>query len=104
MGDFGCGDSDSMVYGLDWTHASSAAAGNAGNFLISLRNLNAIISFRRDSADGGLHKVQWVMASELDFSTTHGYQQFILERERDRFYQPHSVIQTDDGNILLIDD
>ena len=84
--DFGCGDADSMIYGLDWTHASSAAAGNSGNFLISLRNLNAILSFRRDS-EGGKHKVQWVIASELDFGATHGYQQFALEREKDRFYQ-----------------
>ena len=40
---------------------------------------------------------QWTLSSEL-------HSDFAFEKDADKFYQPHDVLQLPNGNILLIDD
>ena len=62
--------------------------------VVALRNLNTVVSLRRD----GDPALLWTLSSSLDSSD------FEFENDAARFYQPHSVSQLPNGNILLIDD
>ena len=89
------GPSQALVGVLDWVHVSSIAVGTEQNYLVSLRNLNTVISLRR----GGDKALLWTLSSSLDARSD-----FEFESDAAKFYQPHSVEQLPNGNIMLMDD
>lgn len=74
----------------DWTHANSISLGQRGNVLVSLKNINQVISLSPD-----LRMVEWRLGgpgSDFDFLD-----------ESDRFYGQHTPIELPDDRMLLFD-
>jgi len=63
---------------LDWAHVSSVAVGVENNYLVTLRNLNTVVSLRRD----GDAALLWTLSSSLDSRSD-----FDFAREEEKFYQ-----------------
>ena len=78
---------------LDWTHVSAVSVGTAGNYLVSLRNLDAVLSLHRNGSGRA-----WTLSSTDAIASD-----FAFERDEAKFYQPHSVAQLPDGDVILID-
>merc|ERR1719198_457657 len=89
------GPEAALVGVLDWVHVSSIAVGTEDNYLVTLRNLNTVVSLRR----GGDKALLWVLSSSLSDRSN-----FEFENDAAKFYQPHAVEQLPNGNILLMDD
>jgi hypothetical protein len=79
---------------VDYHHISSVSVGLDGDLLVSSRNLNTIFCFDA-KGDGNL---KWTLSSLA------GLSDFEFERDLDRFYTPHNVIQLASDKLLLIDD
>ena len=84
---------DWSIEAVEWSHASAAAPGIADNFVVAFRNLNLIISVGIDSGE-----IEWRLSSSLPSDFT------FANPVRSRFYNPHSVQQLMNGNIVLMDD
>ena len=96
----GCaGGINGTTSAIDWSHASSASRGTDSNYLVTLRNLDTVLSLHGDGSG-----VQWALSSSLDLAASHGYAQYALASPAARFYQPHHVSQTASGTLTLIDD
>ena len=58
----GCGDSTDSLSVLDWSHVSAISfASVQGVYIISLRNLDTVVSFAKDGSG-----VDWVLSSHAD--------------------------------------
>lgn len=79
---------------IEFHHISSVSVGPDENYIVASRNLDAVWSLRKDG--GG---VEWTLSSHTELASD-----FAFERDLDKFYQPHSALQLDNGNLLLIDD
>ena len=107
---------DESARAVEWLHASSAAVGADGNYLVTFRNLDMVVSLHRDGSG-----VQWIMTSQSGFVSQTDYPLYTLTGahggaglgdddgiawadENARFFEPHAVHQTADGTVLLIDD
>ena len=95
-----------LVEVLDWAHVSSVAAGVEDNWLVTLRNLNAVVSLRRNATasansnatatNATSSRLMWTLSASLPSD-------FAFENEDAKFYQPHSVEQLPNGDVLLLD-
>ncbi len=75
---------------VDWTHGNSITIGPRGNYVISLRHLNQILSI-----DKTFTKVEWRLGGpDSDYE---------FPNPGDRFYHQHSAYELANGNILLFD-
>ncbi len=99
---------------IEWSHASSAAPARngSGGFLVTLRNLNAVVALAANQSGGAL-TMDWVLspsiASDFTFERANASAAELAMRAevkaaRHGFFRPHSVRQLDSGNILLMDD
>ena len=79
---------------IEFHHVSSISVGRDDNILVSSRNLDTIWSLKRDGSG-----LQWTLSSHDEVGSD-----FAFERDLDKFYQPHAVIQLDNGNIVMMDD
>ena len=79
---------------IEFHHVSSISVGRDDNILVSSRNLDTIWSLKRDGSG-----LQWTLSSHDEVGSD-----FSFERDLDKFYQPHAVIQLDNGNIVMMDD
>ena len=92
---------------LDWSHVSSVNVGIDGNYLITARNLDTVVSVAKSSAASFLDdaaadskpSVQWVLSSTLTSLSN-----FTFENDNARFFEPHDVSQLPNGDVLFIDD
>ena len=80
------------VDGPEYHHVSSISVGRDANYLVAARELSTVWSLAHDGSGP-----QWTLSSEL-------HSDFAFEKDADKFYQPHDVLQLPNGNILLIDD
>lgn len=85
---------DSARNAIEFHHVSSISVGRDDNFLVSSRNLDTIWSLKRDGSG-----LQWTLSSHDAVGSD-----FSFERDLDKFYQPHAVVQLDNGNIVMMDD
>ena len=76
---------------LDWTHVSAISVGTAGNYLVSLRNLDAVLSLHRNGSGRA-----WTLSSTDAIASD-----FAFERDEAKFFQPHSVAQLPGGDVVL---
>jgi hypothetical protein len=74
----------------DWTHANSIDFGPSGNLLLSIKNLDQVISFAPD-----LHTIEWKLGGP-DSS-------FSFPDPNDEFHGQHDVQQLPNGHILMFD-
>merc|ERR1719198_1922518 len=84
---------DWSIEAVEWSHASAAAPGIADNFIVAFRNLNLIVSVGIDSGE-----IEWRLSSSLPSDFT------FVDPVHSRFYNPHSVQQLLNGNLILMDD
>lgn len=85
---------DSSRTAVEFHHVSSVSVGSDDNYVVASRNLDTIWSLWRDGSG-----LQWVLSSHDEIGSD-----FAFERDLDKFYQPHSVLQLENGNLLVIDD
>ena len=91
-----CSGNESLK-ALDYHHVSSISVGLEGSLLVSSRNLNTV--FALDARGGGNRtSLKWKLSS------LPGMSDFEFERDIDRFYAPHDVVQLSDSRLLMIDD
>ena len=87
-----CTGMDAALDGVDYHHLSSLAIGTADNYVVTSRNLDAVLSLARDGRG-----LQWTLsptiASDFTFAT-----------DADKFYDPHDVTQTSNTTLTLVDD
>ena len=88
-----CSGGSDPVEAVEWSGASSVAVGVDSNFLVTFKNLNAVVSVGRGAGD-----IQWILSSSI------GSDYAFADPVHARFYNPHSVHQGPDGNVLLVDD
>ena len=74
-------------------HVSSIAVGTQNNWIVTLRNLNTVLSLARN----GTRALQWTLSSSLESD-------FAFSHDVAKFYQPHSAQQLPNGDLLLLDD
>ena len=79
---------------LDYHHISSVSVGREDAYIVSSRNLDTIWALARNGS-GALWTLSSSLANRSDFA---------FERDIDKFYQPHSVLQLDGGDLLVVDD
>ncbi|KAJ8605375.1 hypothetical protein CTAYLR_002380 [Chrysophaeum taylorii] len=80
---------------IEFHHVSSVSVGCDENYIVASRNLDTIWSLKRDGSG-----VQWTLSSHPDEIGSN----FTFERDLDKFYQPHSALQLENGMLLLVDD
>ena len=78
---------------LDYHHASSISVGRDGAMYVALRNLNVVFCL-----GAGGEGLRWTIAATPQLSD------YTFERDVDKFYTPHSVVELADGRIAMIDD
>ena len=78
---------------LDYHHASSISVGRDGAMYVALRNLNVVFCL-----GAGGQGLRWTIAATPQLSD------YTFERDVDKFYTPHSVVELADGRIAMIDD
>jgi hypothetical protein len=81
-------DEDSL--NEDWTHANTVGLGPRGNVILSLRNLDQIISLSPDYS-----RVEWKLGG-LDSD-------FVFQEPGDRFYGQHTVAELPGNRIVMFD-
>ena len=75
---------------VDWTHGNSITIGPRGNYIVSLRHLNQILSI-----DKTFTKIEWRLGGpNSDYS---------FPNPSDRFYHQHSAKELPNGHILIYD-
>ena len=73
-----------------WTHLNSVSAGPRGNWILSLRGRNQVISLSPD-----FRTIEWQLhGPDSDFA---------FPNPADRFYGQHTASQLANGNVLLFD-
>ena len=73
-----------------WTHINSVSVGNGGNFILSSRGRNQVLSLSPD-----FQTIEWQLGGpDSDYN---------FPNPRDRFYGQHTATQLPNGNILLFD-
>lgn len=85
---------DAARNAIEFHHVSSISVGRDDNVLVSSRNLDTIWSLKRDGSG-----LQWTFSSHDEIGSD-----FAFERDLDKFYQPHAVVELDNGNIVMMDD
>lgn len=88
-----CSAKRTEVSALDWSHASSVTLGSGGEYVVSLRNLNAVLCFHANASG-----LAWTLSPSLATSD------FTFATRNDRFYNPHVPILRDATHLLLMDD
>ena len=97
--DLECKD-EKKARGVEWSHGSSAAVGKDGNYLVTLRNLQMLLSLHRDGSG-----VQWALASDASaVSDDADYSIYRFDSERSKFWEPHAVVATAADEVFLVDD
>lgn len=77
-----------------------ARAPRARSYIVALRNLNAVVSFAKDGSG-----IQWLLAADANLTSKKAANaSFAFDGGASRFYDPHTAIMLDDGNLLLMDD
>jgi len=79
---------------IEFHHVSSISAGRDDNYIVASRNLDTVWSLKRDGSG-----VQWTLSVHDEIPSD-----FTFQKPLDKFYQPHSVLQLDNGDLLMIDD
>ena len=74
----------------DWTHINSVSLGLQGNFILSSRHLQQILSISAD-----FQTIEWKLGGP---GSDYGF-----PNPNDRFSAPHQATQLPNGNILLFD-
>ena len=80
--------------GVEYHHVSSVSVGSDANYIVASRELSTIWSLAHDGSG-----LQWALSSQAALNSTYAF-----ERPRDRFFQPHDVLQLANGNLLVVDD
>jgi hypothetical protein len=75
---------------LDWTHANSLSLGPRGNLLLSLRELDQVISLSPD-----LRTIEWKLGGPGS--------SFTFPAAEDRFFAQHAATILEEGRVLLFD-
>lgn len=73
-----------------WTHFNSIQIGPRGDFIVSSRNRNQVISFSPD-----FKKINWILNGPGS--------DFRFPNPADKFYRQHSASELENGNILVFD-
>ena len=94
-----CRAADGKQRAVEWFHASSAARGADANYLVTSRNLDAVVSLAADGSG-----VQWVLAADPAAVGARYPRLAIAGGARARFYRPHAVSQPARDRLLLVDD
>ena len=103
LADVGC-VGNSTLSPLDYHHVSSVALGLNGTLLVALRNLNTLLALDADGAGA-----TWMLSSSIPAQSLRAgglaanFTAFSFERDADRFFDPHSARQLEDGRVLLLD-
>ena len=79
-----------MIKHVPWTSANSIQKADNGNYIISIPDLNQIISISED-----FKQIFWRLGGENS--------DFRFEDETNKFYHQHTAQQLPNGNILLFD-
>ena len=74
----------------DWTHANTVSVGPTGNIVLSLRQLNQVISLSPDFKD-----LQWKLGGPGS--------SFSFPDPDDRFYAQHDATQLANGHVVMFD-
>ena len=83
-------DDEPAVGVVDWTHGNTVSFGPRGNVILSLRNLDQVISLTPD-----LQRVEWRLGGvDSDFA---------FPDPSDRFYAQHSAYELPGGRVLMFD-
>ncbi|MSQ40612.1 MAG: hypothetical protein EXR55_02905 [Dehalococcoidia bacterium] len=83
-------DSVTGILAHNWTHGNGISIGPRGNILVSLRNLNQIISIAPD-----YRSIEWRLGGPGS--------DFRFPNDGDRFLGQHSITELPNGNILTFD-
>ena len=75
---------------VDWTHLNSVSTGPRGNFIVSFRARNQVISLSPD-----FRTIEWQLGGpDSDYE---------FPNPADRFYGQHTAAQLANGNVLVFD-
>ena len=85
--------------GIEWSHGSSAAVGLDDNYLVTLRNLQMLLSLHRDGSG-----VQWALASDSAAVGDSSFDVYRFDEETSKFWEPHAVVMTARDEFFLVDD
>ena len=86
--------------GIEWSHGSSAAVGMDGDYLITLRNLQMLLSMEADGSGA-----RWALASDSSAVGDGGaFDVYRFDAEGSKFWEPHAVVATAKDEFFLVDD
>ena len=92
--DLACSGPDT-VEALDYHHVSSVSvSATTGDYIVASRNLDTVWCLARDGSGA-----VWTLSSSMPWRSDYAF-----ERPLDMFFQPHSVLQLDGGDLLVVDD
>ena len=80
---------------IRWVHINSISLGPRGNYILSPRNRNQVISVSPD-----FQEIEWQLGLGNEDSPE---SDFRFEKPEDRFYRSHTASQLRNGNILVFD-
>lgn len=79
---------------LDWMHGNSVSISDYdGNLIVSLRNLNTVVSVESSSGE-----LSWRISSSIS-----AFSDFKFDDEASKFYSQHDVSQNSEGKLQMID-
>jgi hypothetical protein len=85
--------------GDDWTHANAASRGTQDNYIMSVRHLSAVVSWKADGTG-----MDWVMSGEgVRPSLAPNTPVFTYDKPTSHHDNQHCVRQLPNGNIMLFD-
>lgn len=88
-----CNEGDAK-FGVDYHHGSSINVGQSDDYLITLRNMDMLMSLARDGSGKN-----WAISPTLTNESA-----LAFENEEAKFYAPHDVTQVATDRYLLIDE